>query len=113
PKLEAEPDGKSGFLAAARRAAQIAMRSAKPKPLDRPADKLRAPEPDLSDYMGDDEEAAPSLRSSVKKKLKSVLIAASLVAIIVGGIQAASTFFNFGSLSRSSQNKDADLTTPS
>jgi localization factor PodJL len=113
PKLEAEPEGKSGFLAAARRAAQIAMRSAKPaaKPSDMPADRLRAAEPELPEYMADDEEAAPSLRSSVMKKIKSVLIAASLVAIIIGGIQVASKFVDFGSLSRPSQKTGADFTT--
>lgn len=101
PKLESEPEGKSGFLAAARRAARIAMQSARP----------RAPEPDVPEYMTDDEEAAPSLRSSVMKKVKSVLIAASLVAIIIGGIQIASKFFDFTS-SQTTQNAGSGVTAP-
>lgn len=106
PKLEAEPEGKSGFLAAARRAARIAMQSGKP----------RAPEADVSQYdapqyMGEDEEAAPSLRSSVMKKIKSVFIAASLVAIIIGGIQIASKFIDFTS-SRPAQNAGTGTSAP-
>jgi localization factor PodJL len=87
------PAGKSGFIAAARRAAQIAMQSAKP----------RAPEPEYPVAMADDEDAAPSLRASVMKKIKSVLIAASVVAIVIGGIQVASNFFDFGSSSHTVQ----------
>lgn len=101
PKLEAEPEGKSGFLAAARRAARLAMQSAKP----------RAPEPDVPQYMAEDEEAAPSLRSSVMKKVKSVLIAACLVAVIIGGIQIASKFFDFNS-SHTTQNAGSGVTAP-
>ncbi|HWK97271.1 MAG TPA: hypothetical protein VNR39_17785, partial [Pseudolabrys sp.] len=108
-KLEAEPESKSGFIAAARRAAQIAMRSGKPSA--KPADKLRAPEPDLPEYMADDEDAAPSLRASVMKKVKSVFIAASLVAVIIGGIQIASKFFNFTS-PQTAQNAGSSVTTP-
>lgn len=101
PKLAAEPEGKSGFLAAARRAARIAMQSAKP----------RAPEPDVPQYMAEDEEAEPSLRSSVMKKVKSVLIAACLVAVIIGGIQIASKFFDFNS-SHTTQNSGSGVTVP-
>lgn len=101
PKLAAEPEGKSGFLAAARRAARIAMQSAKP----------RAPEPDVPQYMAEDEEAEPSLRSSVMKKVKSVLIAACLVAVIIGGIQIASKFFDFNS-SHTTQNTGSGVTVP-
>lgn len=101
PRLEAEPESKSGFLAAARRAARIAMQSSKP----------RAPELNVPQYMAADEEAAPSLRSSVMKKIKSVLIAASLVAIIIGGIQIASKFFDFNS-SHTPQNVGGGVTAP-
>ncbi|RDV03679.1 tetratricopeptide repeat protein [Undibacter mobilis] len=94
PNANAEPDGKSGFIAAARRAAQAAMKSSKP----------RAPEPDLQEYAAADEEAAPSLRTSVMKKIKSVFIAASLVAIVIGGIQIASKFYDFGTSSHTAQN---------
>jgi localization factor PodJL len=108
-KLEAEPESKSGFIAAARRAAQIAMRSAKPSA--KPSDQLRAPEPNLPEYMAEDEDAAPSLRASVMKKVKSVLIAASLVAVIIGGIQIASKFVDFGSKPQTTQNT-GPATTP-
>ncbi|MBS0248184.1 MAG: SEL1-like repeat protein [Proteobacteria bacterium] len=81
------PTGKSGFIAAARRAAQAAMESAKP----------RAPRADEIEALTETD-APSSLRASVFKKIKQVLIAASLVAIVIGGIQLASTFFNIGDL---------------
>ncbi|MFA6264804.1 MAG: hypothetical protein WC670_03690 [Pseudolabrys sp.] len=86
PKAETGPAGKSGFIAAARRAAQAAMASTQP----------RAPEPEAYAPPFSDDEGPSSLRSSVMRKIKSVFIAASLVAIVVGGIQIASTFFNIG-----------------
>ncbi len=104
-KLQAEPESKSGFIAAARRAAQIAMRSNKPSAAP------RAPEPEISEYLPHDQEARPSLRSSVAKKIKSVFIAASLVAVIIGGIQIASKFFNFSPSSQSTQNAINSLPT--
>lgn len=91
PKIDSEPDGKSGFLAAARRAAQAAMQSA------RPSAKPRPPEPDARQFIADDEQESPPLRASVMKKVKSLFIAASLVAIVIGGIQIASKFYDFGS----------------
>ena len=52
---------------------------------------------------------APSLRASVFKKIKQVLIAASLVAIVIGVIQFASNFFHFaGPSQRSEQSAPAD-----
>lgn len=93
PKGDNGPTGKSGFIAAARRAAQAAMETAKP----------RAPRADEIEALTDSEERS-SLRASVFKKIKQVLIAASLVAIVIGGIQFASTFLHIGGLgSRSAQ----------
>lgn len=89
--------GKSGFIAAARRAAALAMQSA------RSSGKSPAPEPDVPQYITEDDEAAPSMRASVMKKIKSLLIAASVVAIVIGGIQIASNFFDFGSTPHTTQ----------
>ena len=88
------PAGKSGFIAAARRAAATAMKSARP----------RAPEPEIHHAaMMDEDEDAPSLRASVMNKIKTVFIAASLVAIVIGGIQIASNFYDFGASSHAPQ----------
>ena len=87
------PAGKSGFIAAARRAAATAMKSAKP----------RAPEPGAHALIADEDETPPTLRASVLNKVKSLLIAASLVAIVIGGIQIASNFYDFGTSSHTNQ----------
>ncbi|MBS0534133.1 MAG: SEL1-like repeat protein [Proteobacteria bacterium] len=85
PKGDDGPTGKSGFIAAARRAAQAAMETAKP----------RAPRADEIEALTEADERS-SLRASIFKKIKQVLIAASLVAIVIGGIQFASNFFHLG-----------------
>jgi localization factor PodJL len=89
PAPGAGPAGKSGFIAAARRAAQAAVESAKP----------RAPQPQPAEvHAGYDEnsDARPSLRASMMKKVKSLFIAASLVAIVIGSIQIGANFLDFG-----------------
>lgn len=82
---QAGPAGKSGFIAAARRAAQIAVETATP---------AKAPRPDPIEI---DDSERPSLRASVMRRVKSLFIAASIVAIVIGGLQIASNVFNFGS----------------
>jgi localization factor PodJL len=76
--------GKSGFIAAARRAANAAMQTATER-APPPADVLELEDPD-----------APSLRGKMMKRVKSLFIAASVVAVVVGGIQIAGNFFEFG-----------------
>jgi localization factor PodJL len=80
----ASPGGKSGFIAAARRAAQTAGQA--------PSDRASRPEP-----IATDESGAASLRGNLMKRVKSLFIAASIVAVVVGSIQIAGNVFNFGS----------------
>jgi len=79
--------GKSGFIAAARRAANAAMQTAAERapPPPPPADILELEDPD-----------APSLRGKMMRRVKSLFMAASVVAVVVGGIQIASNFIEFG-----------------
>ena len=77
------PVGKSGFIAAARRAAQAAVETATPRP----------PQPETVEA---DDSENPSLRASVMKKVKSLFIAASIVAVVIGSIQIAGNVLNFG-----------------
>jgi len=77
----AAPGGKSSFIAAARRAAQAAGQQPNP----------RAQRPEPSTALG----AKPSLRDKVMKRVKSLFIAASIIAIVVGSVQIAGTWFNF------------------
>jgi localization factor PodJL len=79
------PGGKSNFIAAARRAAQAAMQ----QNAGAAAPRAEA-EPEAED-------ATPSsLRSRLMKRMKSVFIAASIIAIVVGGFQIAGNFLKFG-----------------
>jgi len=72
---------KSDFIAAARRAAQAAGQEPKGRPAR--ADTYRS---------GDN----PSLRSKVLKRVKSLFLAASIVAIVIGSIHFAGNIFDFG-----------------
>ena len=75
--------GKSGFIAAARRAAQAAVE----------APSVRAPQ--VAPIEADAGEES-SLRAKVIKRFKSLFIAASIVAVVVGSIQIAGNVFDFG-----------------
>jgi len=81
-----EPNGgKLSFIAAARRAAQAAMQ------------QEQAPPSLEADY----EDEAPEtetrpLRQRMMRRVKSLFVAASIVAIVVGSVQIAATYFNFG-----------------
>jgi len=79
----ASPGGKSGFIAAARRAAQAAGQ----------VSSERAPRPESIENEDAD---APSLRGRVMKRVKSLFIAASLIAVVIGSIQIAGNVINFG-----------------
>jgi localization factor PodJL len=93
------PDGKSGFIAAARRAAQAAIETATP----------RKPQFDAASEADDSER--PTLRASVMKRVKSLLIAASIVAIVIGMVQIGGNLFKFGGANtvkeQSAQNPNA------
>ncbi|HEY0224359.1 MAG TPA: hypothetical protein VGC38_07605 [Pseudolabrys sp.] len=92
--------GKSGFIAAARRAAQAAVQA----PSERPARVAPV------EFVDDE---APSLRSKLMKRVKSLFIAASLVGIVVGGIQIAGNYIGFGKLenraAQTASSPDVDL----
>jgi localization factor PodJL len=75
--------GKSGFIAAARRAAQAAVLT--------PSERIPRAEP-----VEIEDDAPPSLRAKLTKRIKSVFIASSLAAIVVGSIQIAGNYFDFG-----------------
>jgi localization factor PodJL len=83
---DAPAGDKLSFIAAARRAAQAAMQQepATPSSLD-------------TNYLEDAPEAAAHpLRQRVMRRVKSLFVAASIVAIVVGSVQMASTYFKFG-----------------
>ena len=73
----------SGFIAAARRAAQAAGQ--------KPSTRGSRAEPPVG------QEPGPSLRSKMMKRVKSLFIAASIIAIVIGSIQIAGNVLNRGS----------------
>jgi localization factor PodJL len=77
------PGSKSSFIAAARRAAQAASQD--------PKNRQARSEPSKT---GGGENA--SLRAKVMMRVKGILLAASIAAIIVGSFQLASNLFDFG-----------------
>ncbi len=91
--------GKSSFIAAARRAAQAAGQDP----------KARSPRADASKGNG------KSVRSKMMTRVKSLFLAASIVAIVIGSIQFAGNIFNFGFFDSNStkltQDFDADAPT--
>lgn len=77
------PAGKSGFIAAARRAAKAAVDTA-------PAARSARIEPaELADIESYDDAERPSLRGRITKRVKSLFIAASIVAVVVGSVHIA------------------------
>ena len=76
--------GKSSFIAAARRAAQAAMQQ--------PNGRAARSEPVESDERG-----SASLSAKMTKRVKSLFVAASIIAIVIGSIQIASNVLDFGS----------------
>ncbi|MGH6663995.1 MAG: hypothetical protein ACREB2_03700 [Pseudolabrys sp.] len=78
-RLSAAPAGQSGFIAAARRAAQAAVQDGNRAP--RPAEAFASP---------------PSLRTKLMQRVKSLFVAASIIAIVVGSTQIAGNFLKLG-----------------
>ncbi len=83
---EAPGGGKLSFIAAARRAAQAAMQQepASPPSLEAGYD---------ADAL---EGAAKPMRQRVMRRVKSLFVAASIVAIVVGSVQIAATYLEVG-----------------
>lgn len=79
--------GSSSFIAAARRAAQAALQQA-------PA-ASQAPEPAIDDDFADDSDGR-SLRAKMMKRMKSLFVAASIVAIVVGSVQIGGNMLGLG-----------------
>ena len=78
--------GKSSFIAAARRAAQAAVQQ--------PGARAPRAEP-----VETHERETPSLRAKMMKRVKSLFIAASIIAIVVGSIQIAGNILDLGTSS--------------
>ena len=97
--LSASSGSKSDFIAAARRAAQAAGQDP----------KARLPRADASKGNG------KSLRSKMMTRVKSLFLAASIVAIVIGSIQFAGNIFDFGFFdsnnAKLAQDFDADTPT--
>jgi localization factor PodJL len=94
---EAKPaGGKSFFLAAARRAAKAALRDKTPR-LAKVAAGVKASRPiktrEAEDFASED---MPSLRPSLFQRVKKLLVAASVIAIVIGLIQIAANYYNLG-----------------
>jgi localization factor PodJL len=94
PEDDKPKGGKSFFLAAARRAAKAALRDKSPRTAKAPvkaarAVKTREPEDFASEDM-------PSLRPSLFHRVKKLLVAASVIAIVIGLVHIAANFYNLG-----------------
>jgi localization factor PodJL len=88
--------GKSSFIAAARRAAQTALQQA----ANEPAARREAEEPDAREH--------PSLRGKLTKRIKSLFVAAGIIALVAGSIQLAGIHFG-GSKTQSAKTGEADV----
>jgi localization factor PodJL len=94
PAAAAAPGGKSSFIAAARRAAQAAMKQG-------PSASAPRAEPLLELKEG----GQTSLRTRIMKRVKSLFIAASIIAVVVGGFQIAGNVLHFGHAPKSEATK--------
>lgn len=97
PPAEA-PAGKSGFLNAARRAAQAAVSQRTPTPHAALWSDAGSPMPDRG----------PSLREKLSKRVKSLFVASSVIAIVIGGVQFGSTYFGVFKATPGQQSARAD-----
>ena len=90
PAAATVPSNKSNFIAAARRAAQAAVQ-------EQPAG--RGPRTAADFTLEDEQPAAPPLRDRLMKRVKSLFVAASVIAVMIGGVQIASNYVDFGNFS--------------
>ena len=102
PAADAAPGGKSSFIAAARRAAQLALQHAPGMRAKNamPATPAMPAAPAPAEPEEFDEGMSPSLRARLAKRVKSLFIAASIIAIVVGGVQIAGNMFNSAATKR-------------
>ncbi len=90
PAAAAAPGGKSSFIAAARRAAQAAGQQGP-----------RTSAPGAEPVLKLEEPGQTSLRAKIMKRVKSLLIAASIIAAVIGGVQIVGKVRDFGGAPRS------------
>ena len=87
PAAATVPSNKSNFIAAARRAAQAAVQQSSPRPPRSAADFMDA----------DESAAAPKAKSGgLLSRVKKMFVAASVIAVVIGAVQIASNFVDFG-----------------
>ena len=99
-----EPSSTSNFIAAARRAAQAAAAA---PPIDKPA---RGP---LKDSARDKAKATSTEASTVTSKIRSVLVGASVVIIVLGTFKLAMTLLDGGSVPALPATESSGEQTPS
>ncbi len=90
--VPAEPGtagGKSSFIAAARRAARAALQQA-PRA---PAPRDEAPQHDHAEY---DEQPPASVPGKLMKRMKSLFVAAGIIALVAGGVQILGSKIHLG-----------------
>jgi localization factor PodJL len=115
PAADAAPGGKSSFIAAARRAAQLALAHApgmRAKGAAPAAPAAVAPAPASAEPDDFDEAMSPSLRARLSKRVKSLFIAASIIAIVVGGVQIAGNMLKFGGTTKTANTTKAEMDRP-
>ena len=59
-----------------------------------------------------DEGMSPSLRARLAKRVKSLFIAASIIAIVVGGVQIAGNMLNLGGATKTAKTSKAEMEQP-
>ncbi|HET7849812.1 MAG TPA: hypothetical protein VFL51_12205 [Pseudolabrys sp.] len=95
PGAESEGNERSNFILAARRAAQAAAQ----EPSPRAVASARV-------------QVGPARPSKLARGMKSVLVAACVIAIVIGSLQIASRFFGFGRTSSSPPHSAQDISKP-
>jgi localization factor PodJL len=100
PAATAAPGSKSNFIAAARRAAQAATQQ-----LPTASAPRGEPVPELENS------GQPSLRGKIMTRVKTLFIAASIIAIVVGGFQIAGNVLRFGSAPKNEAPKSGQAET--
>ncbi len=100
PAAAAAPGGKSNFIAAARRAAQAATQQLPSATAPRGEPVLELEDP-----------GQPSLRGKIMKRVKSLFIAASIIAVVVGGFQIAGNVLHLDSVSKNEAPKTGQAET--
>ncbi len=86
PAAASVPSNKSNFIAAARRAAQAAV-----------AETVTRPPRSAAEFVESEaEDAAAPPKSGLMNRVKKLFVAASVIAVTIGGVQIAANFIDFG-----------------